>query len=113
MLKKVQARLNRHRRVRAKISGTSSKPRLSVFRSNSNIYAQMIDDITGNTICSSSDLKITTGTKVQKASIVGAQVAEFALSKWIKECVFDRWGFAYMGRVKVLADAAREKWLKF
>lgn len=113
MLKKVVARLQRHKRVRAKISWTATKPRLAVFRSNSNIYAQLIDDVAWKTICSASDLKVKKWTKVEKAKAVGAEVSEKAVAAWIKECVFDRGWFIYTWRVKALADAAREKWLKF
>lgn len=113
MLKKFVARETRHNRVRAKISGTAIRPRLCVYRSNSNIYTQLIDDVTAKTICSASDLKIKTWTKVEKASNVGQEVAQKALDLGIKEIVFDRGGFMYIGRVKALAEAARSKWLKF
>lgn len=113
MLKKVEARVARHNRIRAKISWTATRPRLAVFRSNSNIYAQMIDDVSWKTLCSSSDLTIKKGNKTEKAKEVWAIVAQAATKLWIKECVFDRGGFMYIGRVKALADAARENWLKF
>lgn len=113
MLKKVEARLQRHKRIRSKISGTASKPRLAVFRSNTSIYAQLIDDVAAKTLCSASDLKIKKGTNTEKATATWTKIAEEALKLWISECVFDRWWFLYMWRVKALADAAREKWLKF
>jgi large subunit ribosomal protein L18 len=80
MLKKVIARQTRHNRVRAKVSGTATKPRLCVFRSNANIYAQFIDDVAGKTLCAASDLKIKKGTKSEKASAVGSEVADKALA---------------------------------
>ncbi len=113
MLAKFVKRLQRKDRVRAKISGTASRPRLSVYRSNSNIYAQLIDDISGKTLCASSDLKIDNGTKSQRAQKVGEELANKAKSLNITEIVFDRGWFAYHGRVKALADAARSAGLKF
>ncbi|EKE28229.1 MAG: 50S ribosomal protein L18 [uncultured bacterium (gcode 4)] len=113
MLKKVIARQSRHNRVRAKISGTATKPRLCVYRSNANIYAQFIDDVAWKTLCAASDLKIKKGSKVEKATQVGSDVAEKAMALWIDTCVFDRGGFMYIGRVKAIAEAARAKWLKF
>lgn len=114
MLEKVIKRLRRKQRVRAKITWTSVRPRLSVFRSNTSIYAQIIDDTTGLTLCSSSDLSLEiTGTKTQKAQKVGEDIANKAKEKNISAVVFDKWGFAYHGRVKALADSARENWLKF
>ncbi len=114
MLAKFAKRLGRKIRVRAKISGTTVRPRLSVYRSNVNIYAQLIDDTTGKTLCSASDLKITEKlTKSQKATKVGEEIAQKAKDLKLTEIVFDRWGFAYHGRVKSLADGARSQWLKF
>lgn len=113
MLKKFLARETRHNRIRAKISGTASRPRLCVYRSNTNIYAQLIDDNAAKTLCSASDLKIKKWSKVEKAANVGQEVAQKAIDLGIKEIVFDRGGFVYTGRVKALAEAAREKWLKF
>lgn len=114
MLAKFANRLRRQLRIRAKISGTASRPRLSVYRSNANIYAQLIDDVNGKTLCEASDLKITDKlTKSQRAEKVGADVAAKAQSLNITEIVFDRGGFAYHGRVKALADAARSAGLKF
>lgn len=113
MLAKFVKRLQRKERIRAKISGIASRPRLSVYRSNSNIYAQLIDDVTGNTLCAASDLKIDAGTKSERAQKVGEELASKAKSLNITEIVFDRGGFAYHGRVKALADGARSAGLKF
>ena len=113
MLEKVQKRIRRHIRVRARISGSAATPRLAVYRSNAQIYAQLIDDVTGKTICSASDMKIKTGTKTERASQVGTTLAELAVKQGITACVFDRGGFLYMGRVAALADGAREGGLKF
>jgi large subunit ribosomal protein L18 len=113
MLPKLQKRIKRHTRIRARISGTAARPRLSVFRSNTSIYAQLIDDVSNVTLASSSDLAITTGTKTEKATTVGKTLAEAAVKLGIKEIVFDRGGFLYAGRVKALADAARAAGLVF
>jgi large subunit ribosomal protein L18 len=113
MLPKLQKRIKRHTRIRARISGTAARPRLSVFRSNTSIYAQLIDDVSNVTLASSSDLAITTGTKTEKATTVGKTLAEAAAKLGIKEIVFDRGGFLYAGRVKALADAARAAGLVF
>ncbi len=104
-------RLKRHKRIRSRISGTASKPRLCVFRSNSNIYAQIIDDVTGNTIISASSLEkdfAEFGGNREAARLVGTAVAKKALAAGITEVVFDRGGYLYHGRVKELADGARE-----
>ncbi|MDD4151073.1 MAG: 50S ribosomal protein L18 [Candidatus Gracilibacteria bacterium] len=114
MLEKVLKRVKRQVRVRSQITGTSTRPRLSVFRSNSSISVQAIDDTTGNTIEASSDLKLSkTGTKVDMAKMVGEDIAKKLLAKSITSVVFDRGGFRYHGRVKALADAARNGGLKF
>lgn len=110
---KTLKRKRRHAKVRAKISGTQERPRLSVFRSNKSIYAQLINDVTGETLVSASDIKETTGTKVERAIQVGKQLAEVAKSKNISSVVFDRGGYLYAGRVKALAEAAREGGLQF
>ncbi|MFC0234548.1 50S ribosomal protein L18 [Vagococcus entomophilus] len=112
---KNKVRLNRHKRVRAKISGTAECPRLNVFRSNKNIYAQVIDDVAGVTLASAStlDKEISGGTKTETAKAVGALVAKKATEKGIKEVVFDRGGYLYHGRVAALAEAARENGLEF
>lgn len=114
MLQKQLNRLRRKARVRSQISGTAARPRLSIFRSNSHILAQLVDDVTGKTLGSASDLKITKkATKVDLAAQVGAEIAKTAKTLKIEEIVFDRGGFSYQGRVKALADAAREGGLKF
>ena len=109
-------RLKRHIRVRAKISGTTERPRLAVYRSNANIYAQIIDDIKGVTLCSASSVEKDfegIGSNKEAAKKVGAKIAEKALAAGITEVVFDRGGYIYHGRVQALADAARENGLKF
>ena len=101
------------RKIRAKISGTAERPRLSIYRSNAFIYAQIIDDSTGATIVSASDMKLGKGTKRERAAVVGAELGKLAAGKKITKVVFDRNGFQYTGRIKVLADAAREAGLQF
>ena len=113
MLLKALLRLRRKNRVRAKISGSESRPRLSVFRSNTHIYAQVIDDVTGKTLCSASDLKIKEGTKTELATVVGNDVASKMKTLKIETIVFDRNGFKYHGRVKALAEAVRTAWIEF
>ena len=111
-----KARLKRHKRVRAKISGTASRPRLAVYRSNANISAQIIDDVAGVTLVSAStyekDFQGNGGNK-EAARQVGKTIAEKAAAKGITEVVFDRGGYLYHGRVSELADGAREGGLKF
>jgi len=109
------SRVRRHARVRAKISGTALKPRLCVYRSNKNIEAQLIDDVKGVTLVSSSSvaLKLDNGNNVEGAKLVGKDIAEKAVAKKIKTIVFDRSGYIYHGRVKALAEAAREAGLVF
>jgi large subunit ribosomal protein L18 len=104
-----------HSRIRAKLSGTSGRPRLNVYRSLNHIYAQVIDDQNGETIVSASSLamKLKTGGNVASAREIGKAVAEQAVAKGIKKVVFDRGGYLYHGRVKALADAAREAGLEF
>ncbi len=99
-------------RIRRKLGGTADCPRLCIFRSNSEIYAQIIDDVTRKTIMSVSSLKVN-GTKTEQAKAVGAAIAEKAKAANISAVVFDRNGFLYHGRVKALADAARENGLQF
>ena len=109
-------RLKRHARVRGKISGTPERPRLCVFRSESNIYAQIIDDVAGNTLCSASTVEKEfdgNGGNVEAAKKIGLKIAARALSKGIDTVVFDRGGYIYHGRVKALAEGAREGGLKF
>ena len=109
-------RLKRHKRVRAKISGTPEMPRLNVFRSEANIYAQIIDDVSGVTLVSASSLDKAVegyGGNVAAASAVGKLIAERAKAKGIENVVFDRGGYLYHGRVKALAEGAREGGLQF
>ena len=113
MLAKQANRLRRKARVRSQISGTAKCPRLSIFRSATHIYAQLIDDTSGTTLAATSDLKIDKGTKVERAKEVGVQIASKAKDLKLKEIVFDRGWFYYHGRVKALADGAREGGLKF
>lgn len=112
-IKKTDKRIRLKSKIRAKIFGTEDRPRLSVFRSNNYIYAQIINDEKSVTIVSASDMKLDKGTKTERAKTVGVEVAKLALAKGIKSCVFDRNGFKYTGRVKSLADSAREAGLKF
>ena len=110
-------RISRHERIRKTMMGTSAVPRLCVFRSNAGIYAQIIDDETKTTICSASslekELKIKNGSNVEAAKVVGKAIAEKAKKAKITKVVFDRGGYLYHGRVKALADAARENGLEF
>ncbi|MCY6957376.1 50S ribosomal protein L18 [Clostridium brassicae] len=112
-----KSREKRHLRVRNKISGTAVRPRLAVFRSEKNIYAQIIDDVAGRTLVSASsldkDFSIKIGSNKEAAKAVGELVAKKALEKGIEEVVFDRGGYVYHGRVKELAEGAREVGLKF
>ena len=109
------SRVRRHARVRAKISGTAEAPRLCVYRSNKNIEAQLIDDVKGVTLVSSSSmsLKLENGSNIEAAKLVGKDIAEKAVAKGLKKVVFDRSGYIYHGRVKALAEAAREAGLEF
>lgn len=124
MIKKInknQVRKNRHSRIRNKISGTAETPRLSIYRSLDGIYAQIIDDVKGVTLVSAStaDKELVAGkslekkTRKEQAKIVGETIAKRALKNKIKTVVFDRGGYLYTGRVKALADGAREAGLKF
>ena len=109
-------RIKRHQRVRGKISGTPERPRLSVFRSENHIYAQIIDDVAQCTLCSASTVEKGfegNGGNCDAAKKIGALIAERALKKGIEEVVFDRGGYIYHGRVKALAEGAREGGLKF
>lgn len=112
---KADRRTRIKRRIRKVVSGSTERPRLTVFRSNKEIYAQVIDDNTGKTIAAASSLKNDKlkGTKVEVANAIGKEVAEKAVGAGIKEVVFDRNGYLYHGRVKSLAEGAREAGLKF
>jgi large subunit ribosomal protein L18 len=114
-LSKLQRRARIKRRIRKIISGTATKPRLSVYRSNKEIYAQLVDDVNGVTLASvsSRDKEIKAETKVEAAAAVGKAIAEKATKAGVETIAFDRNGYLYHGRVKVLADAARESGLKF
>ncbi len=113
------ARMRRHARVRKRVSGTAQRPRLSVFRSTTQIYAQVIDDQAGHTLAAASSVdrelrgKLMGLNKTEQAKLVGQTIAERAKQKGITAIVFDRGGFRYMGRVKALADGARENGLQF
>ena len=110
-----QARERRHRRVRGKVAGTPERPRLAVFRSNRGIFAQLVDDSTGKTLAGASwiTVKSATGNKTDQAKAVGLAVAEAAKKAGVEAVVFDRGGYLYHGRVKALAEGAREGGLKF
>ena len=112
---KNDVRKRRHARIRAKLSGTNECPRLNVFRSNNGIYAQVIDDQSGKTLVSSSSiaLKIKNGGNIEAATLVGKDIAKKCLEAKIEKVVFDRGGNLYHGRVKALAEAARENGLNF
>ena len=116
-ISKQNRRIKIKKRIRSVVKGTSDSPRLTVFRSNKEIYASLIDDKQGKTICAASSLEKTVSnkkaTKIEKASLVGALIAERAVSAGVKSCAFDRNGYLYHGRVKSLADGAREGGLNF
>ena len=112
-------RQNKHRKIRNRFSGTAERPRLAVFRSNNHMYAQIIDDTVGNTLVSASTVQSDIKSEIEKtnnvdaAAYLGTVIAKKALDKGIKTVVFDRGGFIYQGKVKALADAAREAGLEF
>ncbi len=114
-----EVRMKKHRRIRSRLSGTPEKPRLSVFRSNNHMYAQIIDDVAGNTIVSASTLQSDVKEGLEKtnnvaaAAKLGEVIAKRALDNGVKTVVFDRSGYIYQGKVKALADAAREAGLEF
>lgn len=112
---KVNRRARIRRSIRGKISGTAERPRLAVFRSNGHIYAQMIDDVAGHTLAAASTVqdKDLTGTASERAQAIGKLVAERAKAAGIETCVFDRAGYPYHGRVKAVAEGAREGGLNF
>lgn len=120
MIKKVAKNTNRikkHKKIRNKFSGTADRPRLAVFRSNNHIYAQVIDDVKGHTLAAAStkdkELSLEKTNNVEAAVAVGTLIAEKAMAKGVEAVVFDRGGYVYHGKVKALADAAREKGLQF
>ncbi|MCC8049457.1 MAG: 50S ribosomal protein L18 [Clostridiales bacterium] len=116
---RTEVRLNKHKRIRNRFSGTAERPRLAVFRSNNHMYAQIIDDTVGHTLVSASTLQKEVKAELEKtndvaaAAYLGKVIAERALDKGIKTVVFDRGGFIYQGKIKALADAAREAGLEF
>ena len=114
-LTKPQARARRHRRIRGKVAGTPERPRLAVYRSNKGISAQLVDDLSGNTLAGASWIALGSfkGNKTEQATEVGKLLAASAKDAGIETCVFDRGGYLYHGRVKALADGAREGGLKF
>ena len=115
-LTKLEARKRRHRRVRGKVAGTAERPRLAVFRSNLGISAQLVDDVGGRTLAAASWHQLgkkLEGTKSEQARAVGKQLAASAKQAGVEACVFDRGGYLYHGRVKALAEGAREGGLKF
>ena len=113
MQNKTDKRIRLKAKIRSRIAGTKERPRLSVFRSNKFIYAQLIDDTTGKTVGEASDIKTTKGTKTERAKQVGQKIAEVAMAAKLSNVVFDRNGFKYTGRIKVVADEARAGGLKF
>jgi large subunit ribosomal protein L18 len=103
----------RKARVRSRVEGTMERPRFTVYKSKIYIYGQLIDDTKGKTLASASDLKVKTGKKVERAGVVGEELAKKALAKKIKKVIFDRNGYKYHGRVKALAEGARKGGLEF
>ena len=116
---RTKVRVNKHRKIRNRFSGTAQRPRLAVFRSNNHMYAQIIDDTVGNTLVSASTLQkevkaeLNKTNDVEAAAYLGKVIAERAIEKGIKDVVFDRGGFIYQGKIQALADAAREAGLNF
>ena len=113
MKNKTDKRIRLKKKIRVKIQGTELRPRLTVFRSNKFIYAQIINDLTGKTLAQASDVKITKGTKSERAKEVGRAIGAACLKGKIKKVVFDRNGFKYTGRIKLVADEARASGLEF
>jgi large subunit ribosomal protein L18 len=113
MINKQDKRIRLKSKIRAKIKSTEARPRLTVFRSNKFIYAQIINDVSGKTLAEASDIKATKGTKSERAKEVGRAIAANSLKAKIKKVVFDRNGFKYTGRVKLVADEARAGGLEF
>jgi large subunit ribosomal protein L18 len=113
MQNKTDKRIRLKKKIRVKVAGTEARPRLSVFRSNKFIYAQVINDLVGKTLAQASDIKIIKGTKTERAKEVGRAIAEACKGLKITQVVFDRNGFKYTGRIKLVADEARAGGLKF
>lgn len=113
MISREQKRKKRHNRVRAKVAGTADRPRLSVFKSNKDVYVQLIDDVKGVTLVASNSLKIADKPMLEKSKMIGLDIAKKAKDKNITKVVFDRSGYLYTGLIKTLADSAREGGLEF
>lgn len=113
MISREQKRKKRHNRVRAKVAGTIERPRLSVFKSNKDVYVQLIDDVKGVTLAAANSLKIKDKPLSEKAKLIGLEIAKIAKTKDISKIVFDRSGYLYTGLIKTLADSAREGGLEF
>ena len=113
MVSKIARRNKIKTRIRGRVSGTAERPRMSVFRSNKGIYVQLIDDLSGRTLAAASSKGLEGGTKTEVSAKVGKEIAKIAKEKGIETVVFDRNGYLFHGRVKSLADAAREAGLKF
>lgn len=113
MKNKNDKRIRLKKKIRVKVSGTAERPRLTVFRSNKFIYAQVINDISGKTLAQANDTKITKGTKIERAKEVGRMIGQVCLKIKIDKVIFDRNGFKYTGRIKLMADEARVAGLKF
>ncbi len=110
---KQEKRSRLKKKIRSRVNGTAERPRLTVFKSNVHIYAQLVDDMSGKTIAQSSDMKIKSGTYRERAVMVGKEIGSIALKAGIDTVVFDRNGYKYTGHIAALADAARESGLKF
>ena len=113
MINKTDKRIRLKKKIRVKIKGTEMRPRLTIFRSNKFIYAQVINDATGKTVAQANDVKVAKGTKTERAKQVGKMIAEACVKGKIKSVVFDRNGFKYTGRIKLVADEARAGGLEF
>jgi large subunit ribosomal protein L18 len=110
---KISHRQMRHRRTRADVSGTSKKPRVTVFKSNKNIFIQLVDDVSGKTLLSNASAMSAKGKKTDKAMILGEAVGKKAIDKGIKEVIFDKSGYKYHGRIRAVAEGLRKSGLKF
>ncbi len=110
---KTQNRIRRHKRIRSKVKGTPEAPRLAVYKSNRHVHVQLIDDVAGVTLAAVSSKSLGKGTVMEKAGEVGRQIAELAKKAGIKKAVFDRGGFGYTGKIKAVAEGAREGGLAF
>ncbi len=113
MQTKTDKRIRLKKRIRVKIRGTEARPRLTIFRSNKFIYAQVINDVTGKTLVQANDIKVAKGTKSERARVIGKTIGALCLKAKIDKVVFDRNGFKYTGRIKLIADEARAAGLQF